>query len=443
MSQASSKSESKSEASARRIAPARPETAAAAGRAAANAAATPSLDEAAAAELAAIRDAGLSRSLREVESCQEPTVVIDGREFVLLCSNNYLGLASHPEVTAAAREAIGNAGASAVSSRLISGHMSAHRQLEERIAEWKGTQRALCFSTGYQANIGAITTLVGRGDVVVSDELNHASLIDGCRLSRAQVAVYRHNDVEHLRSVLNEHGSARRKLVVTESVFSMDGDIAPLADISVAAREHGAWLMVDEAHGAGVFGPRGAGVAAELGMTDAIDVHVGTLGKALGSFGAYVAGSSALVDLLINRARSFIFTTGLPPSAAAAACAAIDVIEREPGRAAGLLQRAADLATRLRAAGLSVPCAESQILPIVVGDAGKAVAVMRDLLERGIYVAAIRPPTVPAGTSRLRLSLMATHSADQIDAAADAIIESIAAVTSGEHLAAANAARRP
>jgi glycine C-acetyltransferase len=443
MSQASSKSESKSEASARRIAPARPETAAAAGRAAANAAATPSLDEAAAAELAAIRDAGLSRSLREVESCQEPTVVIDGREFVLLCSNNYLGLASHPEVTAAAREAIGNAGASAVSSRLISGHMSAHRQLEERIAEWKGTQRALCFSTGYQANIGAITTLVGRGDVVVSDELNHASLIDGCRLSRAQVAVYRHNDVEHLRSVLNEHGSARRKLVVTESVFSMDGDIAPLADISAAAREHGAWLMVDEAHGAGVFGPRGAGVAAELGMTDAIDVHVGTLGKALGSFGAYVAGSSALVDLLINRARSFIFTTGLPPSAAAAACAAIDVIEREPGRAAGLLQRAADLATRLRAAGLSVPCAESQILPIVVGDAGKAVAVMRDLLERGIYVAAIRPPTVPAGTSRLRLSLMATHSADQIDAAADAIIESIAAVTSGERLAAANAARRP
>ncbi len=333
MSQASSKSESKSEASARRIPPARSETAAAAGRSAANAAATPSLDEAAAAELAAIRDAGLSRSLREVESCQEPTVVIDGREFVLLCSNNYLGLASHPEVTAAAREAIGSSGASAVSSRLISGHMSAHRHLEERVADWKGTQRALCFSTGYQANICAITTLVGRGDVVVSDELNHASLIDGCRLSRAQVAVYRHNDVEHLRSVLNGHGSARRKLVVTESVFSMDGDIAPLADISAAAREHGAWLMVDEAHGAGVFGPRGAGVAAELGLTDAIDVHVGTLGKALGSFGAYVAGSSALVDLLINRARSFIFTTGLPPSAAAAARAAIDVIEREPERA--------------------------------------------------------------------------------------------------------------
>ncbi len=442
MSQASSKSESKSEASARRIPPARSETAAAAGRSAANPAATPSLDEAAAAELAGIRDAGLSRALREVESCQEPTVVIDGREFVLLCSNNYLGLASHPEVTAAAREAIGSSGASAVSSRLISGHMSAHRHLEERVADWKGTQRALCFSTGYQANIGAITTLVGRGDVVVSDELNHASLIDGCRLSRAQVAVYRHNDVEHLRSVLNGHGSARRKLVVTESVFSMDGDIAPLADISAAAREHGGGLMVDEAHGAGVFGPRGAGVAAELGLTDAIDVHVGTLGKALGSFGAYVAGSSALVDLLINRARSFIFTTGLPPSAAAAARAAIDVIEREPERASGLLERAAGLATRLRAAGLSVPCAESQILPIVVGDAGKAVAVMRDLLERGIYVAAIRPPTVPAGTSRLRVSLMATHTADQIDAAADAIIESIAAVTSGERLAAADTARR-
>jgi len=389
------------------------------------------LEEAATAELAAIREAGLERGLREVESGQEPTVTIDGRELLLLCSNNYLGLASHPEVVTAARAALEEFGASSVSSRLISGHMSPHRQLEERIATWKETARALCFSTGYQANIGVITSLVGRGDVVVSDELNHASIIDGCRLSRAEVAVYRHNDVEHLRAVLAERRGASRKLVVTESVFSMDGDIAPLGDIHEAAAEHGAWLMVDEAHGAGVFGPRGAGVAAELGLTDAIDIHVGTLGKALGSFGAYVAGSDALIDLLINRARPFIFTTGLPPSAAAAAGAAIDIVEREPERARDLLARASTLAARLRAAGLTVPCADSQILPVHVGEADDAVAAMRRLLDAGLYVAAIRPPTVPSGTSRLRVSLMATHSDEQIGQAADAIVAAVQGVLGG------------
>jgi 8-amino-7-oxononanoate synthase len=380
------------------------------------------LESAAAAELAAIREAGLGRELREVESCQAPTVTIDGREHLLLCSNNYLGLASHPEIVAAARDAVEAFGASAGSSRLISGHMSAHRRLEERIAAWKDTPRALCFSTGYQANIGVITSLVRRGDIVVSDELNHASIIDGCRLSRADVAVYRHNDVEHLRAVLSERRGARRKLVITESVFSMDGDIAPLVEIHEAAAEHGAWLMVDEAHGAGVFGPRGAGVAAELGLTDVIDVHIGTLGKALASFGAYVAGSGALIDLLVNRARPFIFTTGLPPSAAAAAGAAIDVVEREPERARDLLARARALAARLREAGLQIPCADSQILPVLVGEADDAVAVMRRLLEAGVYVAAIRPPTVAPGTSRLRVSLMATHTDEQIGRAADAII---------------------
>jgi len=376
------------------------------------------------AELDDIRTRGLDRCLRTVESAQEPEVTIDGRRCLLLCSNNYLGLASHPEVVAAARSAIEQWGTSAVSSRLISGHMSPHAALEERIAEWKGCERALVFSTGYHANVGVLSTLTSRGDLILSDALNHASIIDGCRLSRAEVAVYRHCDVEQLRALLAGEAAqrARRVLVVTESVFSMDGDRAPLADIVSAAREFGAEVMVDEAHATGVLGPRGAGLAAELGVTGDVAVHVGTLGKALASFGAYVAGSSRLIELLINRARPFVFTTGLPPAAAAAAHAAIDITEREPERRAGLLARARRLGQRLRETGASVPHVESQILPIIVGSAAQAVAVARELLERGVYVAAIRPPTVPEGTSRLRVSLMATHTNEHVERAAEAIV---------------------
>ena len=381
------------------------------------------LESALAEDLAAIRTAGLERRLRRIDSAQAPAVDLDGRRVLLFCSNNYLGLADHPEVVAAAREALDRFGASAVSSRLISGHMAPHAELEEKIATWQRCRRALLFSTGYQANIGAITSLVGKEDVVVSDELNHASIIDGCRLSRARVAVYRHNDVEHMADLLDRYAHARRALVVTESIFSMDGDRAPLGDIAREAKRRDAWLMVDEAHAAGVFGPGGAGVVAEEKLTAAVDVHVGTLGKALGSAGAYVAGSTELVDLLVNRARSFIFTTGLAPSAAAAALAAIHVIEREPERAAGLLTRSRSLGERLRRAGLEVPNVDSQILPVVVGEPIDSVAIARGLLARGAYVAAIRPPTVPAGTSRLRLSLMATHSADDIDRVGTWLIE--------------------
>lgn len=382
-----------------------------------------SLDATLAAEMEATEAKGLRRRLRRIEGPQEAVVRLGGREIVLLCSNNYLGLASHPEVVEAAARAVRDSGASAVSSRLISGHMDAHARLEEKLAAWKGVEAALLFSTGYHANVGVISSLVGAGDVVVSDELNHASIIDGCRLSRARVAVYRHNDVVHLRETLAGLEGARRVLVVTESVFSMDGDLAPLADIAAAAREHGAWMMVDEAHAAGVFGPGGAGVVAALGLTEQVDVHMGTLGKGLGSFGAYVAGSRRLVDHLVNRARSFIFTTGLPPSAAAAAGAALDVLAREPERAAGLLRRARRLGETLRAGGLDVPNLDSQILPVMVGDARRAVAAAEQLLERGFYVAAIRPPTVPPGTSRLRLSLMATHTDEQIEGVAAALID--------------------
>jgi len=383
--------------------------------------ARPDFDSVLAEELRAVDDRGLLRRLRVIGGAQNGTVLVDGREAVLLCSNNYLGLANHPEVVEAAARATRAFGASAVSSRLISGHMTAHADLEERIAAWKSSEAALLFSTGYHANVGVICSLVGAGDVVVSDELNHASIIDGCRLSRARVAIYRHNDVESLRETLAGCADARRVLVITESVFSMDGDAAPLAAIADAAGEHGAWLMVDEAHAAGVFGPNGAGLAAELGLASRIDIHMGTLGKALASFGSYVAGSRRLIDHLINRARPFIFTTGLPPSAAAAAGAALDVIAREPERAAGLRARARALGQSLRDAGLDVPNLDSQILPVMVGDARRAVAAAARLLELGYYVAAIRPPTVPAGTSRLRLSLMATHTSEQIAGAASAL----------------------
>lgn len=388
-----------------------------------------SIEKALGADLDGIRHAGLHRHLRCIESAQEESVTIDGRRYLLFCSNNYLGLATHPRVIAAAREALERFGAGAVSSRLISGHMTPHAELEEKIAAWKGVARALVFSTGYQANVGVVTALVGPDDVVLSDELNHASLIDGCRLSRARVRVYRHNDVDHLAELLRESTATRRRLVVTESIFSMDGDRAPLAGIVETCERHDAWLAVDEAHAAGVFGPGGAGVVAELGLTARVDVHIGTLGKALGSFGAYVAGSSRLVELLVNRARSFIFTTGLPPSAAAAAKAAIEIAEAEPERARGLLARARGLGARLRAEGLDVPHADSQILPIVIGGADDTVAAARRLLDAGVYVAAIRPPTVPANTSRLRVSLMATHSERDVADAERAIVTALAKAT--------------
>ena len=383
------------------------------------------LNEGIAADLNAVRDAGLERVLRRIEGIQDPHVVIDGREVLLLCSNNYLGLASHPDIIDAACRATKDYGTSAVSSRLISGHMSAHAELEAKIANWQSTESALVFTSGYQANVGTLSALLGPDDVVVSDELNHASIIDGCRLSKARVVVYRHNDVEHLREVLSDITGARRTIIVTESIFSMDGDAAPLTEIADAAEQFGAGLMVDEAHAAGVFGPNGSGLVAELGLGDRVDIHVGTLGKALASFGAYVAGSADLIHLLVNKARAFIFTTGLPPAVAAAAGAAIDVISREPERARGLRERAKRLGELLRDAGLDLPNLDSQILPVLIGPADKTVDIAKRLLANGVYVAAIRPPTVPRDTSRLRVSLMATHTEQDIALAARAIIESV------------------
>jgi 8-amino-7-oxononanoate synthase len=380
------------------------------------------------AEIAAIHERGLYRRLRTIDGPEDPEVVVDGRQAILLCSNNYLGLANDPEVVAAACEASARYGAGSGSSRLISGSLRIHRELDEAIAEWKGTERALAFSSGYHANLGVLQALCGPGDAILSDELNHASLIDGCRLSRATVRVYRHGDLDSLEQALRATGDARRRLVVTDSVFSMDGDRAPLGAICDLAERHGAAVMVDEAHGAGVLGASGSGLVEELGLRGRVLVQMGTLGKALGSFGAYVAGTAALVELLVNRARTFIFTTGLPPAAVGAAIAAIGIVRREPARRARVFANARRLHDGLRELGVAMPPLESPILPVVLGEERRTMVVCERLLERGVFAQGIRPPTVPAGTCRLRVTLMATHRDDHLDRSLAAFREALSEV---------------
>jgi len=368
-------------------------------------------------ELLRIEDAGLYRKLRRVESDQGPTLRLDGREVINFSSNNYLGLANHPSLCKAAKEAIDRYGCGSGASRLISGNMSLHEELESKIAELKGTEAALVFNSGFQANTGILSTLVGEGDVVLSDALNHASIIDGCRLSRAKVVVYGHCDIDQLERSLRDAPSNARKLIVTESLFSMDGDEAPLADIVNLAEKHGAMVMVDEAHATGVYEPSGAGLVAKLGLGDRVPIQMGTLGKALGGFGAYVAGSKALRELLINRCRSFIFTTSLPPAVMAMGMAAIDLVMREPERRQALWNNCEGLRAGLKELGYSLGGSQSQILPLMVGDATACMRLSEKLLDRRIFAQGIRPPTVPAGTSRLRITLMATHRPEHIDQA--------------------------
>ena len=355
-----------------------------------------------------LREAGLYRRLRLVSGPQGSRVLLDGHEVLLLCSNNYLGLADHPRVRRAAAEAAMRWGTGAGASRLICGNMTIHRRLEDRLAHFHGTESALLFGSGYLANTGAIAALTRAGEVVFSDELNHASIIDGCRLSRAETFVYRHSDPDHLAWGLGR-AEGRGSLIVTDGVFSMDGDVAPLAELVELARRYDCRLMVDEAHAIGAIGPRGEGAAAEAGLEEEVDLVVGTLGKALGSYGAYVCASREITELLVNAARPFIFSTALPPSAVAAAIAALALIEARPERT-DRLRRNADLLRReLAAYGLDPGGSRTQIVPLVVGDADLTVALCERALERGVFAQAIRPPTVPDGTSRLRLTVMATH----------------------------------
>jgi glycine C-acetyltransferase/8-amino-7-oxononanoate synthase len=341
---------------------------------------------------------------------------------LLLCSNDYLGLASDQRVREAAAEAALQWGAGAGASRLISGNMQPHGELEMALAAFKGYERALLFGSGYLANSGTIAALAGPGETVFSDQLNHASIIDGCRLARAETVVYRHGDVEHLESLLRE-SAGTAAMIVTDGVFSMDGDVAPLPELLELARRHGARLMVDEAHATGAIGPGGRGAAAAAGLSGEVDVIVGTLGKALGSYGAYVCASSETVDYLVNRARSFIFSTAPPPPAVGAAHAALGVLEAEPERVERLAANAQVLREALAAEGLTASGSTTQIVPIWVGEAEPTMELCERALARGVFAQGIRPPTVPEGSSRLRFTVMATHEPDDLRHAAHQVGE--------------------
>ncbi|MCX8072321.1 MAG: 8-amino-7-oxononanoate synthase [Candidatus Binatia bacterium] len=377
------------------------------------------LERAASETLAAFQERGLLRALRPVGSAVAPWVDLAGRRTLLMCSNNYLGLANHPELVAAAADAAARWGVGAGASRLISGSLALHEELESELARWKGTEAAVLFNSGYHANVGTIAALVGEGDAVFSDALNHASIIDGCRLSRARVVVYPHNDVDRLGYEL-AHTPARHRLIVTDSVFSMDGDRAPLVEICEVAQRFGAWVMVDEAHATGVLGPTGAGLVEELGLHGRVAVQMGTLGKALGCFGAYVAGARSLIQLLINRARSLVYTTALPPPVVGAALAAVRLVRSRPDLRQQLSANAASLQRALRAAGIPTIPYASHILPVLIGDPARTMRISARLLEEGVWVQGIRPPTVPEGTSRLRITVMATHSPRDLEFAARA-----------------------
>jgi glycine C-acetyltransferase/8-amino-7-oxononanoate synthase len=364
-----------------------------------------------------LRDVGLYRRMRMVSGPQGPRVLLDGKRVLLMCSNNYLGLADHPRVREAAAEAAMRYGVGSGASRLVSGNMTLHRRLEERLAAFKRAERCVLFGSGYLANTGVVQALAPAGAVVFSDELNHASIIDGCRLAGAETFVYRHLDTEHLAWGLRS-AEGRGCLIVTDGVFSMDGDVAPLERIVELAHRYDTRVMVDEAHATGVLGPGGRGSVAAAGLEDQVDVIVGTLGKALGSYGAYVACDTAMAKYIVNCVRTLIFSTGPAPPVVAGAIAALEIVTEQPRRVERLQDNARHLRSALASQGLDVPDGETAIVPLVVGNADDAMTVCERALQRGVFAQAIRPPTVPDGTSRLRLAAMATHNAAELQWAA-------------------------
>jgi 8-amino-7-oxononanoate synthase len=381
-------------------------------------------------ELDALAAKGLRRTLEPLGSGQGATVVAGGQTLLNLSSNDYLGLATDPRVVEAACAAARAEGAGSGASRLVAGDLPVHGRLEARLAAWKGQEAALLFGSGYHANAGVPPALVGRGDAVFSDVLNHASIVDGCLLSRAEFVRYRHGDVEELSDLL-ARTRARRRLVVTDAVFSMDGDAAPLREIAELCDRRGTMLYVDEAHAVGVLGPTGGGLAEALGVRGRVDVHMGTLGKALGAAGAYVAGPRELVDYLISRARTFVFTTALPPAACGAALAALDIVEAEPERRARLEALVAQMKAGLAALGFEVARVVAPIFPVVLGSEARALRAASALRARGFLVRAIRPPTVPSGTSRLRISLRADHTEAQVESFLGALAEVLPSLPPG------------
>lgn len=385
------------------------------------------LDQTLAPLLAERRVAHLYRTRKLLQSPQRPEVMVDGKKYLAFCSNDYLGLANHPDLVAAFTAAARQYGVGSGASHLVAGHGSEHHALEEELAAFTGRDRALLFSTGYMANMGAITALVGQGDAVFEDRLNHASLLDAGLLSGARFQRFLHNDLENLRLRLAK-SDAVRKLIVVDGVFSMDGDCAPLPELAALAQAHQAWLMVDDAHGFGCLGKNGAGSVAHFSLTQAqVPILMGTLGKAAGSFGAFVAGSETLVESLIQFARPYIYTTAMPPAVAAAARASLRIIQAEQWRRDHLQH----LITRFRRGaaelGLQLMDSFSPIQPLVIGSEAKTLAMAEQLSARGILIIAIRPPTVAAGSSRLRITLSAQHTPEQVDQ----LLAALADITSG------------
>ena len=367
--------------------------------------------------------AGLERPQRTRDGRQGATVDLDGRRLVNVGSNDYLGYAGDVRLTKAASKAACAEGFGAGASPLVSGHSRSHDRLERAIASLLDVPASVTFPSGFAANSATIAALVGPGDAIFSDERNHASIIDGCRLSRTDVHIYPHRDVAALDALLAAEGTAhRRRLIVTDTLFSMDGTLAPLADLCDVARRHHAMLMVDEAHATGVFGLRGSGLVEEAGCADGVHVRTGTLSKALGAAGGFVAGHADMIRWLRHSARAWIFSTAHPPAVAAAATRAIELVAEEPHRRADLLARAAEFRDRLVAAGLDLGGAEAQIVPVVAGTAEAAVALSARLAEAGFFVPAIRPPSVPHGRSLIRASLSWLHPQSDLDQLADAIV---------------------
>jgi len=374
-------------------------------------------------DLRDLSDRGLLRRLRRCRRVGAVEIQCDGRRLINFGSNDYLSLAADPRLARAAIEAIRTHGWGAGASPLICGRTDLHAELERRLAEMEGAEAALLLPSGFAANSGVIPALGDKEDVLFADRKNHASIIDGCRLSRARRLIFEHADVQQLAELLDAAGNFRRRLIVTDGLFSMDGDLAPLAEIAELAERHEAMLLVDEAHATGVFGERGRGVSEYLGVEHRVPIRIGTLSKALGCAGGFVAGPQDLIDWLANRARSYVFSTAAPAASCAAAIAALDILRDEPERRRTLLARATDLRRRIRQAGWDTGGSESQIIPVMVGDADRVMQLAAELWGRGLFVPGIRPPSVPHGEALLRISLAYGHATEMIDQLVSALAE--------------------
>lgn len=374
------------------------------------------------ARLAVRRAEHLYRSRPLLQSPQAPEVIVDGQACLAFCSNDYLGLANHPEVIAAMQQGAARWGVGGGASHLVIGHSEPHHQLERALAKFTGRERALLMSTGYMANLAAVTALVGQGDTVLHDRLNHASLLDAGMLSGARFTRYLHNDLASLEQRLSK--ATGNRLIVTDGVFSMDGDLAPLPEICQLAQQHNAWVMVDDAHGFGPLGASGGGCVEQMGLTQKqVPVLVGTLGKAFGSSGAFIAGSEELIETLIQFARPYIYTTSQPPAVACASLKSLELIQTEGWRREHLNQLIAQFRATLIAANIPLMNSHTPIQPVVVGDSAQAMQLSAKLREQGIIVGAIRPPTVPAGSARLRITLTAAHTTEQVQRLTDSLIK--------------------